>query len=108
MNRVLILGASSDVGRACAEEFARNKFDIQLTGRKSERFESQCNDLHIKYKVNATAHEFDAEVYESHKAFVEGLEEQPDVVICMMVIYVNSSSPKVIMKNVIASCQPIM
>lgn len=84
MNRVLILGAGSDVGIACAEEFARNKFDIQLAGRKSDRFEAQCNDLHIKYKVNATAHEFDADVYESHKAFVDGLGEQPDVVICMI------------------------
>lgn len=83
MSSALILGAGSDVGLACADEFAGNGYNIQLAGRRSERFAPLCSDLQIRYNITATAHEFDADQYDTHQNFVAHLPAQPDVVICM-------------------------
>lgn len=48
---VLITGATSGFGRACAEKFARNNWKLILTGRREERLVAIKNTLEEKYKT---------------------------------------------------------
>lgn len=81
----LILGAKSDMARAIAKEFAGAGHGLYLAGRRAEaELGPEAKDLNIRYDVAATAFEFDALDYDSHEAFYNSLDPQPDVVICVL------------------------
>ncbi|MFZ4771724.1 MAG: SDR family NAD(P)-dependent oxidoreductase, partial [Ferruginibacter sp.] len=49
MNRIiLITGASSGIGKACAEKFAAAKDNLIITGRRKERLEILKKELEKK------------------------------------------------------------
>lgn len=48
---VLITGATSGIGRACAEKFASNNFNIIITGRRAALLENIKAELSEKYKI---------------------------------------------------------
>ncbi len=78
---ILILGASSDIAQAVAHEFAQNKFDIILAARNTSAMEPVRSDLEIRYQVNSSIVEFDAENFASHAVFYSALPAAPDVVL---------------------------
>ncbi len=80
-NVLLVLGASSDIGISVAKKFAQEGFDIQLAGRNSYNLEKDCNNLRIRYKVNANFYELDALDINSHEKFVRALPILPNVVV---------------------------
>jgi 3-hydroxy acid dehydrogenase/malonic semialdehyde reductase len=55
----LITGATSGIGEACAHVFAREKFNLILTGRRLDRLEKLADDLHKKYNVEVAIGNFD-------------------------------------------------
>jgi 3-hydroxy acid dehydrogenase/malonic semialdehyde reductase len=55
----LITGATSGIGEACANVFARERYDLILTGRRMERLETLANHLRDEYNVNVTLLQFD-------------------------------------------------
>jgi 3-hydroxy acid dehydrogenase / malonic semialdehyde reductase len=62
MNKtVLITGATSGIGRACAEKFAANNFNIIITGRREELLKQVKAALEEKYKINVTSLCFDVQ-----------------------------------------------
>ncbi len=83
MKWVLILGAGSDVGVACARKFAENGYSIVLAGRNAQRFEPMASDLAIRFSVQARTCEFDAVDFPGHDRLTEELGLVPDVVICV-------------------------
>ncbi|MTI20659.1 SDR family oxidoreductase [Fulvivirga sp. RKSG066] len=83
MKSVLILGATSDVGKALAHEYAGNGYELYLGGRNTEDISPICNDLKIKHEVSATAYTFDAMKVETHDQLISSLPSFPDVVICV-------------------------
>lgn len=48
---VLISGATSGIGRACAEKFASNGYNIIITGRRKERLEELKKLLEAKFET---------------------------------------------------------
>lgn len=48
---VLITGATSGIGKACAEKFAAAKNDIIITGRRNERLTALQKDLEAEYGI---------------------------------------------------------
>lgn len=58
---VLITGATSGIGRACAEKFASTGDDLIITGRRTERLASVKTELENKYAVNVTTFAFDVQ-----------------------------------------------
>jgi decaprenylphospho-beta-D-erythro-pentofuranosid-2-ulose 2-reductase len=81
----LILGAKSDIARAIAQVWAENGYNLYLAGRKAAtEIGLDARDLMIRYKVKATALEFDALAYGTHEAFYTALDPKPDVVVCVL------------------------
>lgn len=83
MNTILILGTTSEIGKAIAYEFARHGFDLILAGRRTERLTPLQADLQIKHQIGVTLAEFDALDFSSHAAFYENLSKKPTVVACV-------------------------
>lgn len=89
---VLILGATSDIGKELAKVYAENKHNILLAGRNYQALERLASDLEIRYSINALAVEFDAINFNDHEGFYNGLEYSPAVVICVFG-YLGSDKP---------------
>ncbi len=81
---VLILGATSDIGRAIAHCFAAQGYPLQLAARQRSRLELDKADLEIRYGVSVSVHEFDVLAVETHADFVQQLPQQPAIVICVV------------------------
>lgn len=77
----LLLGGRSDIGVACAHEFAANGFDIILAARSSSELEGSVKDLEIRHGVSAYSAEFDAAATETHAEFYASLPVKPDVLL---------------------------
>ena len=62
MNKtVFISGATSGIGKACAEKFAQNSFDIIITGRREALLKNVKEELVNKYKVQVRTLCFDVQ-----------------------------------------------
>lgn len=55
----LITGATSGIGEACANVFARERYDLILTGRRLNRLEKLARHLKSEYNVDVTLLNFD-------------------------------------------------
>ena len=56
---VFITGATSGIGRSTAEIFAKNGYDLILTGRREERLSATKKELESTYKITVTTLCFD-------------------------------------------------
>jgi short-subunit dehydrogenase len=67
----LVLGASSSIARAFALEAAAQGSDVLLAGRDTADLERGAADIRIRHDVQVEVIDFDAEVVDSHDAFVD-------------------------------------
>lgn len=58
-NYILITGATSGFGKACAEIYAKNNWNLILTGRREERLISLSKELQEKYNIEVITLVFD-------------------------------------------------
>ena len=72
---VLITGATAGIGEACADVFAREKYDLILTGRRLDRLENLAAKLHQKYNVEVAIGNFDVR---NREEVMDNLEKLPD------------------------------
>ena len=80
---VLILGATSDIGRAIAHEYARAGFPLVLAARDHRRLAPDVADLRLRYQVPVEAVEFDLLDGQAPEAFLDTVGETPGTVICV-------------------------
>jgi 3-hydroxy acid dehydrogenase / malonic semialdehyde reductase len=80
---VFITGATSGIGKACAEKFAINNFNIIITGRREGLLASVKKELEYKYNVSVTTLCFDVQNKEAVFVAVNSLlpETEIDVLI---------------------------
>lgn len=77
MNKiVLITGATSGIGKACAEKFAAAKYNLIITGRRKERLESLEKELKAAFGVEVLALCFDVQDKEAVFSHINNLPEQ--------------------------------
>lgn len=82
MPTLLLLGANSDIGKACAYRFAAEGFDLLLATRTiDEEQQHLAADLRIRFNVQVNSLPFDAENQAEHSSFYEQLPTKPDVVL---------------------------
>nr|WP_249789024.1 SDR family oxidoreductase [Bradyrhizobium sp. BRP19] len=80
----MVLGGSSDIGRATARAFAKAGYDVGLAGRDVGALEPDAADLRARYDVEVGVHTFDVLDTASFEGFVGGLPALPDVVISIV------------------------
>lgn len=72
---IFITGATSGIGKACAQKFAANGDDLIINGRRKERLEELKSDLEREYKIEILCAAFDVqnreEVFETINHFSE-------------------------------------
>jgi short-subunit dehydrogenase len=81
---VLVLGGSSDIGRAAARAFAKAGYDVGLAGRDVAALEPDAADLRARYNAEVDLHQFDVLDTASFDGFIAGLPALPDVVISIV------------------------
>lgn len=77
MSYVLIIGASGDMAKATAREYAKNGYDIYLTARNSSELNDLVTDIQVRAGQTIKAVELDILNFDQHQAFYDALEEKP-------------------------------
>jgi 3-hydroxy acid dehydrogenase/malonic semialdehyde reductase len=72
---VFISGATSGFGRACAEKFAGNGYDLVITGRRKERLDAVQKELEQKFGIAVLTLCFDVQ---NRKDTFNNIENMPD------------------------------
>ncbi len=80
----LVIGATSDIGRAVARRLAAEGYCLQLAGRDAASLTADANDIALRHQVKASAHSFDALETETLGALLESLDRLPDVAVCVI------------------------
>src|SRR6187402_1901073 len=70
----LITGATSGIGEACAHTFAREGYNLVLTGRRIDRLEKLATKLNKKYNTEVAISAFDVQ---NREETIANLEELP-------------------------------
>jgi 3-hydroxy acid dehydrogenase/malonic semialdehyde reductase len=77
MNKiVLITGATSGIGEACAEKFAAAGDNLIITGRRAERLEELKSRLQKAHPVKILTASFDVQDRKAVESFIAGLSEE--------------------------------
>ena len=71
----LITGATAGIGEACAHVFARERYDLVLTGRRADRLEKLAEQLKKEYNVDVLTLTFDVR---DREEVISKLEALPD------------------------------
>ncbi|MBS7564562.1 SDR family NAD(P)-dependent oxidoreductase [Mucilaginibacter sp. Bleaf8] len=71
----LITGATAGIGEACAYIFARNGYDLILTGRRQDRLDALAQQLNKDYNVRIAVAAFDIR---NKEQVIHHLESLPD------------------------------
>jgi short-subunit dehydrogenase len=81
---VLVLGATSDIGRAIAAAYAGRGYNLVLTGRDGGRLEAHAADLRRQHSVIVVTVTFDILDITAHTGLLEQVDAPPDTVICVL------------------------
>ena len=73
---VFITGATSGIGKACAEKFAPAGFDLILTGRRNDRLQTLKKNLEAQFHIEVLTLNFDVQDKEIVFSTIDMLEEK--------------------------------
>ncbi|MBX9878346.1 MAG: SDR family oxidoreductase [Candidatus Obscuribacterales bacterium] len=73
---ILVLGATSSIARALAEELAKQGAHVHVAGRTPTEIERIANDLSVRYQQQSTAHSFQASDFKSHETLLIQVESK--------------------------------
>lgn len=72
---VFITGATAGFGKACAEKFASNGYDIIINGRRADRLQELADNLEMKYNIAVLQLPFDVR---DEKVVFDAISHLPD------------------------------
>jgi short-subunit dehydrogenase len=78
---MLLLGGTSDIGRAVAAQYAAQGWNIILTVRDTVAGERNAADLRVRHNADVRVLRFDLLRPEDHDALLKGLDTTPDTVV---------------------------
>jgi decaprenylphospho-beta-D-erythro-pentofuranosid-2-ulose 2-reductase len=78
---LLVLGGTSDIGRATARVFAKRGWIVQLAGRDLSALQRETDDIVARSGATVTTYRIDILDTASFPTFLEGLPSLPDAVV---------------------------
>ena len=81
---ILILGATSDIGRALAHEYARRGLALRLAARDGERLAADARDLEQRYGVGVSTHTLEVLDAADHDRLLAELDPLPPTTVCVI------------------------
>jgi short-subunit dehydrogenase len=81
---MLLVGATSDIGRATALHYAQGGWRILLAARDPEAARRNADDLATRTGAEVSMHVLDVLETERFGAFLDGLPVLPDTVVCVV------------------------
>lgn len=81
---LLLVGGTSDIGRATALCYAKAGWRVFLAARKDEEARRNAEDIAARTGSEVTTHKLDVLETENFEAFVDGLPQLPDTVVCVV------------------------
>ncbi len=80
----LVLGATSDIGRAIARKLAAEVEVVQLAGRDAAGLEREAQDVRIRGSVEVTMHRCDVLESDGGLSMLDSLDPLPDIAVCVI------------------------
>ena len=77
MSYVLIIGAKSDIAKACAREYAKHGYDLYLSGRNISELDDFVQDLRVRTNREIKLIELDILNTKTHQKIYQSLAEKP-------------------------------
>ena len=84
VDTALVVGATSDIGRAVARRLAEEGYALQLAARDAARLEREVRDIRLRTRVTVTAHLCDVLQADGGAALADALDPLPDVAVCVV------------------------
>ncbi|MDP8918778.1 MAG: SDR family oxidoreductase [Pseudomonadota bacterium] len=81
---LLLVGGTSDIGRATALHYAQAGWRVLLAARNEEEARRNADDIAARTGVEVTTHRLDILETGNFEGFVEGLPQLPDTVVCVV------------------------
>lgn len=81
---VMVIGATSDVGKALAHHYAAAGSPLVLTVRDADRFQADAEDLRLRYGVAVDVVACDVLDIGRHAVMLDALPRLPDIVVCVV------------------------
>ena len=80
----LVIGATSDIGRAIAYTLADGGCALQLAARDPARLERETRDIRVRTGVAVTVHQCDVLDEDGGVSLLDTLDPLPDVAVCVV------------------------
>ena len=80
--RVLLIGATSDVAKACAYQYAEQQYDLVLAGRNPDALKLLANDIKIRHNISCECLAVDLMDANRHAEALNTLPTIPEVTLC--------------------------
>lgn len=77
MEYVLIIGATSDMAKAIAHEYADKGYNLYLATRHTEALETFATDIKIRHNVDVQLLALDIVAYSTHQTFYTAIKTKP-------------------------------
>ena len=80
----LVIGATSDIGRAVARRLADGEWTLQLAARDPARLERETRDIRVRTGGAVTVHRCDVLDEDGGVSLLDTLDPLPDVAVCVV------------------------
>ncbi|MBJ6123961.1 SDR family oxidoreductase [Microvirga splendida] len=81
---LLLVGGTSDIGRATALHYAQAGWQVQLAARNEEDARRNADDIRSRTGAEVTVHRIDILETGAFESFVDTLSTLPDTVVCVV------------------------
>ena len=81
-NTALVIGATSDIGRAIARKLAKDGYSMQLAARDPAQLERDAQDLRVHTYATVTSHLIDVLKADNGLSLLDELDPLPDIAVC--------------------------
>lgn len=81
---LLLIGGTSDIGRATALRYAQEGWRVLLAARNEEEARRNAEDISARTGAEVTTHRLDILEADSFQTFLDGLPHLPDTAVCVV------------------------